>query len=111
MFDFMMSHVPSMYSIKVVEDVNCIQPYQLSNKTKELMGYKWVEQFNEWAKRSTEWKPCAYMMGKDTLITHPSVVKAMRDKLIEDAQNKIEFEYRYDIGILKNPYSILNVVV
>lgn len=67
----------NMYGMKVVESEHCMQNYQLTDLTKEMMGEQWVQQFDRWAEYSLPKKPACYRIG-DTLVMHPTIAGLIR---------------------------------
>jgi hypothetical protein len=91
--------------IQVIESENCLQPYQLTDFTKELMGYKWVEKFNATTGAWLPKQPACYMVGDDKMIVHPSVSKAIRDAV--EARNKCRFRTQYGLNMMNSHNAVM----
>ena len=87
--------------IQVIESERCIQNYQLTDFTKELMGREWVEQFDSWAAHSLPKQPACYMVGRDKMVVHPSVSRAIR----ENVKNKARWFSSYNLGAIRSSNS------
>jgi len=109
MFEFeQLKPVFDYNSIKIIEDANCMQTWQLSDFTKELMGREWVKQFDAWAEHALPKQPACYMIGDRTMVTHPSVAKAIRDKV--EADSKVRWYSFSGYGVVNKQKSILDVL-
>lgn len=107
MFDFIKPSF-SFNSMQVIESEDCMQPYQLTDFTKELMGREWVDKFNATTGAWLPKQPACYMVGDDKMIVHPSISKAIRDEV--ERRNKLKFRCMYDIGI-KHDTGIVAAIV
>jgi len=96
-------------SIKVIESPTCIENYQLTNLTKDIMGVEWVKQFDKWAEHSLPKQPACYMVGDDKLVCPPSISKTIRDETIK--RSKLKWVTSAQLSISKSPsYMMLNTV-
>ena len=85
------------YGIQVTESETCMQNWQLTDFTKELMGREWVKKFDATTGAWLPKQPACYMVGDDKMIVHPSISKAIRDEV--EARNKLRFRCQYNIGV------------
>jgi hypothetical protein len=70
--------------MKVIENPLCLQSWQLEEWTKELMGEKWVAEFDEWAKVNLPKQPACYFMnvgiiGEKILVAHPEIIRQLKN--------------------------------
>jgi len=93
--------------IEVVESETCMQTWQLNDFTKELMGHEWVQQFNAWAEHALPKQPACYMVGKDKMIVHPSVAKAIRDGV--EASSKINWQTSYGLNAVVRQPGVIDI--
>lgn len=113
MFDLGLFKAPKLdttfFGIQVIEDLNCLQTWQLDKWTKELMGYEWVQEFNNWAEDNLPKQPTCYMIGNSTLITHPSIIKEIRKQCVDSSK----FKYRafYDVQVKNNPMGVISTII
>ena len=91
-------------NIIVIEDANCLRNYQLTPFIKDLMGEEWCNEFNIWADHSLPKEPTCYMIGKNKLITHPSISREMRQ--ITKEMSQVSFSIIYDIPLVKDRFVI-----
>lgn len=84
-------------SIQVIESATCLQTWQLTDFTKELMGAEWASKFNEWAEIKLPKQPACYMLGKQKMIVHPSIAQAIRDEVKKQAQSQIDWFTSYSL--------------
>ena len=91
--------------IQIIESDNCIQSWQLTDFTKELMGSEWVSKFNATTGTWLPKQPACYMVGDDKMIVHPSISQAIRDAV--EARNKFRYRTQFDLDIIKSPNYIM----